>query len=210
MSFLDRLAAKVMPPESAEDRAEARRCAERIAESGGWLAAILDHHRQIEQAFAAALGGGDRAERQMACKRLGVLLTGHANAEETVIYPALADAGEKGHTTMAYEEQAMTKVEMALLEKLDPLSREWREKLEHIQGAVQHHVYEEEGTWFPELQRKLPTDERALLTRRYMEEFERYVGRGETFSAPPMQMAAQMAPEEPGLQPQQPMDSGTP
>lgn len=208
MSFLDRLAAKLRPLESAEDRAEARRHAELMALVGGWLAAVLAHHRQIEQAFTTALAGGDRTERQLACKRLGLLLTGHANAEEAVIYPALADAGEKGPTAMAYQEQATVKVEMALLEKLDPLSADWRDKLEYIQGAVQHHMYEEEGTWFVDLDRKLSSEQRELLSRRYLEEYERYVGRGETSSPPRLQMAAQTRPEESGLITQSRIDAG--
>lgn len=84
----------------------------------------------------------------------------------------------------------MTKVEMALLEKLDPMGKDWREKLEHIQGAVLHHVYEEEGTWFPELQQQLPVAERPRLTRRFVEEFERYT-RGPGLQEMPRQMAAQ-------------------
>lgn len=102
----------------------------------------------------------------------------------------------------------MVKVEMALLEKLDPLSADWRDKLEHIQGAVQHHMYEEEGTWFVDLDRKLSSEQRELLSRRYLEEYERYVGRGETSSPPRLQMAAQTRPEESGLITQSRIDAG--
>ena len=176
MSFLDKLMSKVLPPESDEDRAEVRRKAEALAAANGWLAMALDHHRQIEAAFDRARGGIDAAERKQALKDLSVVLTGHAQAEETVLYPALAEHGEKAHTSMAYEEQQMTKVEMHLLEHLEPMSVEWLEKLEHIRGAVLHHVYEEEGTWFVDLAEKAASEE-ALLTARFAEEFERYAGR---------------------------------
>jgi hypothetical protein len=122
-----------------------------------------------------------------------VLLTGHANAEESVLYPALVESGEKGHATMAYEEQAMTKVELARLERLDPMGRDWREKLEHIQGAVQHHVYKEEGTWFPELQQRMAAAERPRLTQRFLAEFDRYT-QGETEELPMQQAAQQFGP----------------
>ena len=106
-----------------------------------------------------------------------MLFTAHGGAEESVIYPALADTHQKAHAEMAYNEQAMTKIQFALMEQLDPMSQEWLDKLEHIEGAVLHHVYQEEGTWFPELARD-GAELSAMLTSRYTEEFERYMRGG--------------------------------
>jgi len=176
MSVVDKVIAAVTPPESAEDRREARNKAAAAAAPGDWLAQILDHHRAIEAAFAAVKHATDAASRTAALKHLGVILTGHANAEEAVIYPALADGGEKSHAGAGYEEQAMVKIQMALLEKLDPMSQDFLDKLEHIEGAVAHHVYAEEGNWYLDLKAKAPPQDHALLTKRYAEEYERYVG----------------------------------
>ena len=199
MSFIDRIAAKIMPPESAEDRANARQLARSLAGDGDWLAIVLEQHQQIESRFNRALTASDARARLAALRQLAVFLTGHANAEETVLYPALAESGEKADAGMAFEEQAMTKIEMAMLEKLDPMGEEWRTKLEHIMGAVQHHVYEEEGTWFAKLQQRLPAAERPRLTRRFVEEFERYT-QGQSQATPPMQLAAeQFSRDEPPM-----------
>jgi hypothetical protein len=65
---------------------------------------------------------------------------------------------------------------MGLLETIPPMSQDYLDKLEHIRGAVAHHVYEEEGTWFLELKEKVPASEQTRLTQRYEEEFSRYVG----------------------------------
>ena len=175
MSFLDKLMSKVMPPESDEDRAEARQKAERLSHGHGWLAMALEHHRRIESAFASARGGIDAAERKQAVKELALILTGHAQAEETVLYPALVEHGEKAHASMAYEEQQATKVQMHELEHLEPMSQEWLDKLEHIRGAVLHHMYEEEGTWFVDLAEQAAA-ESEVLSQRFAEEFERYAG----------------------------------
>jgi hypothetical protein len=105
-----------------------------------------------------------------------VILTGHSNAEESVLYPALAGADEKSHATTAYAQQAAAKTQMGLLEKLPPMSQDYLDKLEHIRGAVAHHVYEEEGTWFMELKEKVPAADQAKLSQRYADEFDRYVG----------------------------------
>lgn len=190
MSIFDKLASAIMPPESDQDRANARQMAQSLAGDGDWLAIVLEHHRHIEALFTQAMAARETQSRMAACQRLAVLLTGHANAEESVLYPALADGGEKGHAAMAYQEQATAKVEMAQLEKLDPMGKDWREKLDHIRGAVLHHMYEEEGTWFAELQQRLSAADRPRLTRRFVEEFERYT-RGPSQQETQLQMAAQ-------------------
>jgi len=176
MSLIDKVIAAVTPPESDEARAEARQRARAAAGNGDWLSMILDQHVQVENAFAAVKEAQGREARLAAQKRLATLLTGHSNAEEAVIYPALAEVSEKMHATSGYTEQAATKMQLGLLETLDPLSQEFLDKLEHIQGAVQHHVYAEEHNWFIDLKRKLPVNEEARLTHRFREEFERYMG----------------------------------
>jgi hemerythrin superfamily protein len=174
MSFLDRIASAVLPAASDEDRAQARRNAQSLAQGNDWFAQILLHHRGIEDAFNQAFSATQASDKLSAVKTLGVLLTGHSNAEEAVIYPAVVEHSSKSHATMAYEEQAMAKIQLAMLEELDPLGAEWREKLEHLQSAVAQHVYQEESSWFPEVLRNAPPAKQKLLTERYAEEYDRY------------------------------------
>jgi hypothetical protein len=176
MSIIDKVVAAVTPPESEEARREARAKARAAATPGDWLSMALEHHVKIEAAFAAVKSASTPATRVAAQKKLALILTGHSNAEESVLYPALAGADEKGHATMAYSEQAAAKTQMALLENLAPMSQDYLDKLEHIRGAVAHHVYEEEGTWFLELKEKVATGDQAKLSRRFEEEYARYVG----------------------------------
>ena len=176
MSVLDQVIAAVTPPESDGERQEARSKAQAIAAPGGWFAMILDHHVLLEDAFATTKAAGNSASRTAALKHLGVILTGHAIAEEAVVYPGLGEAGETAHATMGYNEQVMGKMQMAMLEKLEPMSQDFDDKLEHIRGAVAHHMYQEEGTWFIELSEKAPAADQAMITQRYQEEWSRYVG----------------------------------
>ena len=176
MPFLDRVIAAVTRPESESARREARARARAAATTGDWLSQVLAHHLQIEEAFAATQHAMSVTERIQSQTRLALLLTGHANAEESVLYPALARVDEKAHASTAYNEQAAVKVQMALLESLPPMSQDFLDKLEHIRFAVAHHMYEEEGTWFLELRRKLPSADQDRLGERYLKEFDRYVG----------------------------------
>lgn len=174
MSLVDKVIAAVTPPESDEARAEARTKAQKASVNSPWLAQVIEHHMQIEDAFAAVKGASDSASRRAAQKQLAVILTAHSIAEEAVLYPALALHGEKSHATSAYTEQSAAKIQMAALEDLNPMSQDYLDKLEHIRGAVAHHVYEEEGTWFLDLCQI--SEIQQVLEERYMREFERYLG----------------------------------
>jgi Hemerythrin HHE cation binding domain len=178
MSILDKVVAAVTPPESEEKRREARTKAWAAAGQNDWLAQILDHHEQIEGLFAAVRAAQEATTRQEALRVLAVVLTGHANAEESVIYPALVYFDHKIHGMAGYTEQAGAKANLGELDYLDPMSADFLDKLEHIRGAVAHHMYEEESDRFLDLKKISPADQ-AHLTARYMEQFHRYVGAGD-------------------------------
>ena len=172
MSFLDRIAAAIAPAATDEQRMEARRQLEQLAASEPFAQDILDQHRQIEALFQKArVSGGMGA--QEAVEELSVLLSAHSMAEEAVVYPDISDHSSKAHAGMAYEEHAMTKVQLAALQKLEPTSKEWHEKLDHIESAVQQHVYQEEGSWLPDVIRYAPMAERQRMNTEYREYFER-------------------------------------
>lgn len=183
MSLLDKVIGAVTPPESAQDRIEARARARQSAAAGSWLAQVLDHHEQIETLFASVKDAADGASRRAAQKRLAQALTGHSLAEEAVLYPALALHGEKADSTKAFTEQSAAKVQLAALEEMDPMSQDYLDKLEHLRGAVAHHVYEEESEYFPDLLSKSDEAMQARLSARYAEEYARYAGRPATSPA---------------------------
>ena len=120
MSIIDKLVASVTPLESDEERRSARSRARQAANEAPWFGRVLDHHQQIEAAFAAVKDAGDANGRRRAQKWLGTFLTGHSLAEEAVLYPAMALGDQKGHATAAYSEQSGAKINLAALETLDP------------------------------------------------------------------------------------------
>jgi len=175
MSIIDTVVAAVTPEASDSERAAARQHARAMGGSG-WLAMVLDHHEQIEQAFADVRSATAAGPRRLAQKRLAAVLTGHSIAEEAVLYPAMALDDQKSHSTTAYTQQSAAKVQAAALETLDPESQDYLDKLEHLRAAVAHHVYEEESTWFPKLMSEADPAMKQRLTVRYEEEFNRYMG----------------------------------
>ena len=176
MSVIDKMLAAVTPQPSEEKRAEATARARAAAAPGDWLSMALDHHEAIRAAFMACKTANAAADRTAAMRELALVLNGHSLAEEVVLYPALAQAGEKIHAGHAYAEQTTAKMQMAELENIPPSTPEWKDKLEHIEGAVLTHMYEEESSWFLHLHDK--GEHQARLTERYAEEYGRYVGEG--------------------------------
>jgi hypothetical protein len=172
MSILDKALGAITPPEGEEKRAEATRKARECAGEGDWLALALEHHDLIREAFEVCGQATGAEDRAAAMKRLALVLNGHSQAEEVVLYPAMAESGEKGSAAHAYSEQVAAKMRMAELERISPAMPEWLEKLQRIRGAVLHHMYEEEDHWF--LRLKTDYEDQAFLTRRYQEEFKRY------------------------------------
>ena len=137
---------------------------------------MLDHHLELEDRFSDVLTATNAFARRKAEKELAILLTGHAVAEEAVLYPALAISGDKAPATTGYAEQSAVKVKMAALNRLDPMSQGYLDELGSVARDVAHHMFEEEGTWFPELAKRLERAEQKQLTLRYLEEFTRYAG----------------------------------
>ena len=174
MSVVDKILSKVTPIPGEEKRAEATAEARARATPGDWLSLALDHHDRIRACFAACRRAESAEARVVAMKELALILNGHALAEEVVLYPALAQAGEKLHAGHAYTEQTTAKMQMAELENIAPSTPEWMDKLKHIEGAVLTHMFEEESSWFLHLREK--GEKQEHLTERFREEFERYCG----------------------------------
>jgi hypothetical protein len=55
------------------------------------------------------------------------------------------------------------------LEHLDPMGEDYLDKLGHLKGAVQTHVYQEENDWFVHLKENAPTEDQRTVTARYEE-----------------------------------------
>ena len=102
------------------------------------------------------------------------MLNGHSIAEEAAVYPALAEEGQAMANT-AYAEQATAKMKMAALERTDPMSQDYLDQLEQLKTAVLHHAYREESDWFLDLRETASPDVQATVTKRFREEFDRYI-----------------------------------
>lgn len=180
MSLLEKVVSAVKPAQSQEQRQAARSRAESAAGLGDWLSLVLEHHRYIEAAFVVLEAADDESERHRAQRRLATLLIGHANAEETVLYPALMAVDERVHASRAFAEEATIRTALSMLDSIPSMTRAYRQELGHLRHLVVHHMYEEESTWFMELKAKVAGTEQIRLSQRYEQEFYRYFGEART------------------------------
>jgi hemerythrin HHE cation binding domain-containing protein len=164
MTFLEKAFAALAPAESETARIEARGRALAAAAPGDWLSLVLDHHLQIESAFVRLCAARNTAERGAALNWLCLVLSAHADAEESVLYPMLA------------EWHGQTYPDSTTLKALELGTKDCSEKVEQLRAEVAHHIYEEEATWFLDLHHILSPGEQARLTTRYRERFEFCMG----------------------------------
>jgi hemerythrin superfamily protein len=118
-------------------------------------------HQTVEQLFEQ-LGRaprGDHESRQTVLDRIADELEIHSKIEEEIFYPALRRVS--GQVDEAVEEHREVSTLIGAVEGEDPGSDEFASKVEELERAVQHHVFEEEGEMFraaqklgdPELER---------------------------------------------------------
>ena len=175
MTISDKLMAAVKGMTSERERQQARAQAQAAAGVNDWLAMVVEQHMLIEAAFASLMQSADPGSKRSAERNLEVLSTAHANAEESILYPALAYVGQRSNATSSYSEHALYKMNLGELAYLDPMSKDYADKVEYLWQATRDHTCDEEGKRFLLLSRKLPQAEQESLTRRFKEEFDIYL-----------------------------------
>lgn len=98
-------------------------------------------------------------------------LLAHAKAEEKVVYPAFAEAGEKLKelTLEAREEHSLVEDKLKELSALDADAAEWKAKFTVLKELVDHHVDEEEGEVFPVASKEMTTQQAIELAEQFLD-----------------------------------------
>jgi hemerythrin superfamily protein len=126
------------------------------------IAILKDDHRKVEALFKEALGdktsflSSQRKTVALILKELAL----HAKVEEALFYPAVygktkANSEERQQTLEAVEEHGAMKDLMRKIGKAGPRDESFRSKVQVLSEIVEHHVEEEESSFFPEAKRLL-------------------------------------------------------
>src|SRR3954469_17760658 len=105
-------------------------------------------HREVEDLFSKAESTSGAAKQQVVSK-IASELTLHAEVEESIVYPAMRDAGLNDLVDEAEEEHQKVKDLVAQLELMNGSTVDVDPVLAELKGDVEHHVAEEESEAFP-------------------------------------------------------------
>jgi hemerythrin superfamily protein len=143
--------------DAAEDRAKASELPE-----GDVIRILLEQHAQVRDLFAE-LQAAPASGRKDLFDDLRALLAVHETAEEMVLRPqADGDAWKHVADQRNQEEREANEV-LADLERLDPQTEAFLEKLTVFEKAVDEHAEAEESEEFPRVLSSCDADERRKL-----------------------------------------------
>jgi len=131
---------------------------------------LMQEHKVVLSILSelASKGVGGREQKYNSLKEN---LMPHVIGEEQVLYPRLKEVTEMRDIAFeAIEEHSAVKTLLSQLDGVSTSDEEvWVAKLKVIQENLQHHIREEEGTIFVEMQRRMGGDELSSLNSQYEE-----------------------------------------
>jgi hemerythrin superfamily protein len=132
---------------------------------------IKAQHREVDRLLEEAMSEG--SDRAALLRQVSDLLTPHSEAEESFVYPAIAERapkqeGEEVHDSLAEHHH----IDQLLQELLagDPDEPGFDGKLAALVGEVRHHVEEEEEELLPVLSEQASEEDRAEMGARFAQQ----------------------------------------
>jgi hemerythrin superfamily protein len=114
---------------------------------------LEEDHRQIEDLFDEYEKVEDVSEKEQLALKICMALQVHTRIEEEIFYPAAREAIEKPELIdEAIVEHASAKQLISEIEDMEPGEELYDAKVKVLQEQVLHHVEEEEGELFPQVE----------------------------------------------------------
>lgn len=115
---------------------------------------LMQDHAEVEAMFRQYDVEEDPDERMVLANKICSALTVHAQIEEEIFYPEAAAALEDDELiTEAVEEHAEMKEQIAKVIEGAAAEKSVTRQVNRLMELVEHHVEEEEGGMFPDVQR---------------------------------------------------------
>jgi hemerythrin superfamily protein len=114
---------------------------------------LEEDHREVEEFFGEYEKLKDASDKQQLALKICMALQIHTMIEEEIFYPAAREAIEKSELIdEAIVEHASAKQLVAEIEDMEPGEELYDAKVKVLQEQVLHHVEEEEGELFPQVE----------------------------------------------------------
>jgi hypothetical protein len=138
------------------------------------LDTLEEEHQQVAALLERLVESQNSRERKSLLDQVKRSLIPHARAEEKVLYNALIAAKEKGAQQdgeEGYMEHALADKTIKDLHKIsNAMSPEFGAASKVLKELIQHHVKEEETTFWSDARKLFSPDERKLLNQKYLAE----------------------------------------
>lgn len=120
------------------------------------LELLIDDHRKVADLFKQVEETKDDKKKEKLFEQINGHLEAHTHIEETIFYPALREHEElKDYVLEAFEEHKQVKTLLREISNLTDGSEKFDAKLKVLKEDVEHHVDEEEGEMFPQVEKLL-------------------------------------------------------
>jgi hypothetical protein len=117
------------------------------------LGLLEEDHQEVDGFFDEYETLEDAGEKERVALKICLALTVHTQIEEEIFYPAAREAIEKAELIdEAIVEHASAKQLIAEIEEMDANDELYDAKVKVLGEQVRHHVEEEEGELFPEIE----------------------------------------------------------
>ena len=117
------------------------------------LELLIADHQKVAQLFEQAEATENDKQKQKLFAQIKSELEVHTHIEEKIFYPALREHEElKDIVLEAFEEHKQVKTLLQEIESLADGSEKFDAKLKVMKENVEHHVEEEEGEMFPQVE----------------------------------------------------------
>jgi hemerythrin superfamily protein len=121
---------------------------------------LRQDHSKVKELFTKFEGAKDTQEIQRVVETALDELEVHAALEEEIFYPAVREEiSEENKINEAEEEHHVVKLLISELEGMRSSDDRYRAKFKVLAESVKHHIQEEEGKMFPEIERSLDFEE---------------------------------------------------
>ena len=114
---------------------------------------LEEDHREVEEFFEEYEKLENASDKQQLALKICMALQAHTMIEEEIFYPAARGAIEKPELIdEAIVEHASAKQLIAEIEDMEPAEELYDAKVKVLQEQIIHHVEEEEGELFPQVE----------------------------------------------------------
>jgi hypothetical protein len=133
---------------------------------------LKQQHRTVEALFAKIEGGEPEA-----LKDLASALAAHMAIEHEFFYPGSREVDEDA-ILEAFEEHAIAETALKRALATDAEDESFDARVKVLKELIEHHVEEEEGELFPEVEKEIDSDELEAMGQKMEARFDEVLKKG--------------------------------